>query len=146
MKQHNDPSAKPYFRCLSCPCFRKSCVGIPTRDMDMQHWCEYVRDVMDAFHLSNAYVAEKADTSVKTIERIRACIIDQDIMRGTSRRIELVVFGPVTRHICDIDIEEAKAAEKVAALQAEIAALKEDVAYWRKENDRKAKIIDKYLD
>jgi hypothetical protein len=34
---------------------------------------------------------------------------------------------------------DSSAAEKIAALQ-------EEVAYWRKENDRKAKIIDKYLD
>ena len=30
--------------------------------------------------------------------------------------------------------------------QLVIAALQEEVAYWKKENDRKAKIIDKYLD
>jgi hypothetical protein len=33
-----------------------------------------------------------------------------------------------------------------ATAAEQIAALKEEVAYWRKENDRKAKIIDKYLD
>lgn len=146
MKQRTDPSSKPYFRCLSCPRFRKSCVGLPTRDMDIKDWCEYVRDAMDIAHLTIDYVAEKADVSKKTIERIRAISADQDIRRATARRIEIVVFGPVGRHICDIDIEEGSASGKLAALEAEIAALKEDVAYWRKENDRKARIIDKYLD
>jgi hypothetical protein len=112
---------------------------MPTRDMDMKTFCEYVRDVMDFFHLSNAYVAEKAETSVKTIERIRACNIDQDIMRGTSRRIEIVVFGSVGEHSCYLDHDPTAATERINRLLAEIE-------YWKKENDRKAKIIDKYLD
>ena len=139
MKQRQDPSTKPYFKCLYCPRFRKLCGGLPTRDMDMKNFCEYVRDVMDFFHLSNAYVAEKADTSVKTIERIRALNIDQDIMRGTSRRIEIVVFGPVGEHACYLDHDPTAATERINRLLMEIE-------YWRKENDRKAKIIDKYLD
>ena len=69
---------------------------------------------------------------------IRAVRIDQDIMRATARRIEQVVLGPATNHICDMDFDST-AAEKIVSLEAE-------VAYWRKENDRKAKIIDKYLD
>ena len=113
--------------------------------MDIKHWCEYIRDTMDYFHLSNAYVTEKAESSLKTTERIRACSIEQDILRGTARRYELAVFGTATRLICEMDFD-VTAAEKIAALQAEITALREDVAHWRKENDRKDKIIDKFLD
>jgi ribosomal protein L18 len=107
--------------------------------MDIKNWCEYVRDVMDYYHLSNAYVAEKAEASVKTIERIRAVSIDQDIMRGTARRIELVVFGSASNLTCQLDHDPTAATELIAQLRTE-------VEYWRKENDRKAKIIDKYLD
>lgn len=146
MKAIHDPSTKPYYRCLSCPRFRHTCAGLPTRDMTLQEWCECVCIVMDVFHLSCAYVAKEADVSTKTMERIKAGKCDQDIMRATFRRIEIVVFGSATNHICCLDFEESNASEKIAALQAEIAALQEDVAYWRKENDRKAKIIDKYLD
>lgn len=138
MRKTYDASAKPYYRCLSCPRFRILCGGRPTRDMDYKNWCEYMRDVMDVYHLTIAYVAEKADVSPKRIELIRAIKEDQDIMRSTARRIEQVVIGPATNQICDMDFD-ASAAEKIAALQ-------EEVAYWRKENDRKAKIIDKYLD
>lgn len=106
--------------------------------MDTIQWCEYLRDTMDFFRLSNAYVTEKAESSLKTTERIRACSIDQDILRGTARRYELAVFGTSTRLVCEMDFD-VTAAEKIAALQ-------EEVAYWRKENERKAKIIDKYLD
>jgi hypothetical protein len=92
---------------------------------------------MDVYHLTISYVAEKAEVSTKRIELIRAAREDQDIMRATARRIEQVVLGPATNHICDMDFD-ASATEKIAALQ-------EEVAYWRNESDRKAKIIDKLL-
>ena len=138
MKQRQDPSTKPYFRCLSCPRFRKSCGGIPTRGMDLQNWCEYMRDVKDLAHLTNAYIAKEAEVSIKTIERIMAINIEQDIMRATARRIELVVIGPVCDHTCYLDHDSAATKERIDRLLAEIE-------YWRKENERKAKIIDKYL-
>lgn len=138
MKPRQDPSTKPYYRCLSCPRFRKLCGGRPTRDYDLQTWCEYMRDVKELARLTNAYVAKEAEVSVKTIERIMAINIEQDIMRATARRIELVVIGPVGDHTCYLDHDSAAAKEKIDRLTAE-------VEYWRKENDRKAKIIDKYI-
>ena len=137
MKQKQDTSTKPYHKCLSCARFRKVCGGIPTRGMNLQEWCEYMRDVKELAHLTNAYIADAADVSLKTIERIMAINIEHDIMRATARRIELVVIGQVGEHICHIN-SDSTAADRIAELLAE-------VAYWRKENDRKAKIIDKYL-
>lgn len=139
MKTRQDPSTKPYYRCLSCARFRKSCGGRPTRDMDLQNWCEYMRDVKELARLTNAYIAKEADVSIKTIERIMAINIEQDIMRATARRIELVVIGPVGDHTCYLDYSDDTAAERIKRLLAENE-------YLRKENDRKAKIIDKYLD
>ena len=139
MKPLHDPSTKPYYRCLSCPRFRKNCGGRPTRDYDLQSWCEYMRDVKELAHLTNAYIAKESDVSLKTIERIMSINIEQDIMRATARRIELVVIGPVGDHTCYMDYGSDTAAERINRLLAEIE-------YWRKENDRKAKIIDKYLD
>ena len=139
MKESHDSSTKPYYRCLSCPRFRKSCGGRPTRDYDLKTWCEYMRDVKEVAHLTNAHIAKEADVSIKTIERIMSINIDQDIMRATARRIELVVIGPVGDHTCYLDYDDDTAAERIKRLLME-------VEYWRKENDRKAKIIDKYLD
>ena len=139
MKTRPDPSTKPYYRCLTCTRFRKNCGGRPTRDYDLQGWCEYICDVMDAFHLTIAYVAKEAEVSTKTVERIRSINCEQDMMRGTARRVEQVVLGPVGNHTCYLDYSEDTAMERINRLMAE-------VEYWRKENDRKAKIIDKYLD
>ena len=139
MKARPDPSSKPYFRCLLCTKFRKVCGGIPTRGMDLQNWCEYMRDVKESVHLTNAYIAEEAEVSIKTIERIMAINCEQDIMRATARRIEMVVIGAVGKHICALDHDECAEAEKISKLL-------EELEFWKKENDRKAKIIDKLLE
>ena len=138
MKVRQDPSSKPYYKCLSCQRFRNVCGGIPTRGMDLQNWCEYMRDVKELAHLTNAYIAKEAEVSIKTIERIMAINIEQDIMRSTARRIELVVIGQVGEHICYINSDSASS-EKIDELLAAVSHL-------RKENERKAKIIDKYLE
>ena len=138
MKTRQDPTTKPYYRCLSCARFRKSCGGIPTRDMDLQNWCEYMRDVKELARLTNAYISKEAEVSIKTIERIMAINIEQDIMRATARRIERVVIGPVGDHACYLDYSDDTAAERINRLLQEIE-------YWRTENERKAKIIDKYI-
>ena len=138
MKPKTDPSTKPYYRCLSCANFRKTCGGRPTRDMDLKNWCEYIRDVMDRFSLTIAYVSEKADVSQKRIELIRAVREDQDIMRATARRIEQVVLGQATNHLCDLDFDAANAT-------ATIAALREELAKTEKDRDRLAKIIDRFI-
>ena len=139
MKTMRDPSTKPYYKCLNCQRFRKICGGIPTRDMPLQEWCEYICDVMYMFHLTNAQVAKGADVSLKTMEKISAINCEQDIMRGTARRVEQFVLGPVGNHTCYIDYCDDTATERINRLLQEIE-------FWRKENERKAKIIDKYLD
>ena len=152
MKARHDISTKPYYRCFTCPRFRNTCGGRPTRDMDLREWCEYMRDIRDYFGLSNAYITEKAESSSGTTERIMAISTDKDIMRSTARRYEQAEIGPVGEFTCyldhDNDAEDQIAALKAenAALKAENAALREELARERKENDRKAKIIDKYLE
>ena len=107
--------------------------------MDLETWCEYMRDVKEVAHLTNAYISKESDVSIKTIERIMALNFEQDILRSTARRIELAVIGPVGKHICDLDYDDSEASEKIASLIAQVEHL-------RKENARYAKFIDKYLD
>ena len=139
MKTKHDPTTKKYYKCFACPEFRKSCGGMPTREMDLKSWCEYIRDVMDLAHLTNAFVAKEADVSAKTMDRISAANDEQDIMRSTARRVEMVVLGGVGNPTCRFD-------NGGTASMEEVQQLREEVAYWRRENDRKAKIIDRYLD
>ena len=139
MKTRQDPTTKPYYRCLSCAKFRKACGGIPTRDLDLQSWCEYMRDVKEIAHLTNAYIAKEADVSIKTIERIMAVNFEQDILRATARRIERVVIGPVAKYFCDLDYDGSAATDRINALLVQVEHL-------RKENERYAKMIDKYLE
>ena len=134
MKKRRDLSTKPYYKCLICPDFRTECGGLPTRDMTMQEWCEMVRDVIDYYDLDMEDVAKKSDNSLKTIERIHALIIDKDMLRGTTRRVEIAVFGHAGNHKCFDKTAEGK-----------IAALNEVIAALTKERDRYAKIIDKYI-
>ena len=138
MKTKHDITSKPYFRCFNCPRFRNTCGGRPTRDMDLKEWCEYIRDIKDFFHIPTAYITEKAEASAKTTERIMAINTDQDIMRATARRYERAVIGPVGEFTCYSDRDHT-AADQIAALNAELEAVKKD-------RDRLAKIIDKYLD
>lgn len=139
MKQRQDPATKPYYKCLSCPRFRKTCGGIPTRDMDLKEWCEYMRDVKDLARITNAYIAKEADVSSKTIEKIMAINTEQDIMRATARRVERVVIGPVGEHFCYQDYRDDTSQEQIKQLMAE-------VEFWKKAHDRNARIIDRFLD
>ena len=139
MKARPDPIDKPYYKCLICPRFRKLCGGIPTRDMTLPEWCEYISDVMYYYHLTNASVAQGADVSLATMEKISSGNCKQDFMRGTTRSVEQFVLGPVGDHTCYRDCSDETAQERINRLLQEIE-------YWKKENDRKAKIIDKYLD
>ena len=97
-----------------------------------------MRDVKELAHLTNAYIAEESDISIKTIERIMAINCDQDIRRATARRIEQVVIGPVAKYFCDLDYDGSAAAEQIASLLAENEKLRQDIA-------RYTKIIDKYI-
>ena len=128
MKTRQDPSTKPYYRCLVCPRFRKICGGRPTRDMDLLNWCEYICDIMDSAHMTIAYVAEKADVSIKTIERIRSLNTDQDIMRETARRIEDAIIGSSNQYPCILAFEES-APENTQKLNDALRDLEQALAH-----------------
>ena len=139
MKQLQHLTEKPYYRCIICPDFRNLCGGMPTRGLDIKEWCELIRDVMDFFHLSCAYVSQESGASQRTVERVHAVKIDQDIMRSVGRQIEIVVLGHATRLLCKMDHD----ADATATL---IEQLRKENEHLRKENERYAKFIDKYLD
>ena len=98
-----------------------------------------MRDVKEIAHLTNAYIAKEADVSIKKIENIMALNCEHDILRATSRKIEQVVIGPVSKYFCDLDYDDSAATDRINALLVQIEHL-------RNENERYAKFIDKYLE
>ena len=115
MKKVLDYADKPYYRCLVCSHFSEKRCGIPISRLTLEDWCICIRFVKDAKRLTNAYVAEKADVSIKTIEKIVALNCDQDIRRDTARRIEDAVFGDPFGIVCYLDMTNSvpEASEKL---------------------------------
>ena len=106
MKSKPDYSTKPYNRCLSCPHRKLRCDGPRTSAMELKRWCEFMRDMKEVNGLTNAEIAEKSGVSIKTIERLMAQNIDQDIMRETARRIENAIIGSSNQYPCYLAFEE----------------------------------------
>lgn len=167
MKRTSDFSSKPYNRCLSCPHRKVRCDGPRTAGLELARWCEYMRDMKEVNGLTNAYIAEEAGVSIKTIEKIMAMNTDQDIMRETARRIENAIIGSTSKYPCYLAFEEEnkpdghkinalymeevqtirqEAKERVEQCQVQIERLRQEIDYLRLENDRKARIIDRFLD
>lgn len=107
MKQKKDFAEKPYNRCLSCHHRKVRCDGPRTSGLPLERWWEYMRDLKDINDLSNAYIAEEAELSVKTIEKVLGPNPPaQDIMRDTARRIENAIIGSTSKYPCFLAFEE----------------------------------------
>lgn len=106
MKMRTNVSDKPYNRCLSCPHRQSRCDGPRTSAMSLERWCEFMRDMKELNGLTNSYIAEKADVSIKTIERLMAQRCEQDILRDTARRIEDAIIGSSNQYPCYLAFEE----------------------------------------
>ena len=198
MKKILDVTNKPYNKCFACQHLKTPrCNGPRTASMELARWCEYMRDLRDLFGLTNEYIAEKADVSLKTINKIMSCKADQDIYRDTARRIENVILGENGGAACYLAFEEEhlpknqqlstallelervlkdndeyrvaldnihnsynaelaitrdESQRKIQFLLAQIESMRKDMdlmrrdmEYLRNENDRKSRIIDKYL-
>ena len=65
-----------------------------------------MRDMKELNGLTNAYIAEEAGISVKTVERLMALNTDQDIYRDTARRIENAIIGSTNTYPCYLAFEE----------------------------------------
>lgn len=189
MKKKYDSANKPYNRCLSCPHRKVSCDGPRTSGLTLERWCEYMRDMKEVNGLTNAEIAEKSGVSVKTIERLMAQNVEQDIMRETARLLENVIIGSTSQYPCYLAFEEehraddkmhdamreleralddnkeyrtaldnihaaykaelelvrSDAQQKIAFLLEQITKLRADNDNLWAENNRKAKIVELYI-
>ena len=107
MKKVLDFADKPYYKCLVCSHFSEKRCGIPLSRLPLEDWCICIRVVKESKHLTNAYVAEKADVSIKKKKKIVALNCDQDIRRDTARRIEDAVFGDPCDIVCYLEMADS---------------------------------------
>lgn len=125
MKRILELEGKPYYRCLTCPYFPENRCNIPFSQMSLMDWSICMRYGKEANHLTNAYVSEKSDVSIKTVEKIFALTCDQDIRRETARRMEIAIFGEPGDFVCcresENNVPEASEQLKAAMLDLERA-------------------------
>lgn len=139
MKTPPPVTEKPYNACLSC-LHRKQgrCDGPRTSGMKLLRWCEFMKALKDISGLTNAEVAERADVSIKTIERIMGQRCDQDIYRDTARRIEEVLFGCSNQYPCYLAFEESVPKADPTAVNEALRELERALA----DNDGYKRIIE----
>lgn len=137
MKKKSAFGEKPYNRCLSCQHRKVRCDGPRTSGLELKRWCEYMRDMKEINGLTNLEIAEAADVSVKTVERLMALNADKDILRDTARRIENVIIGSTSTYPCYLAFEEENLpdAQKMSDAMRELERVLNDNEDYRKALD-----------
>lgn len=123
MKNRLNLTNEPYIACINCTIRRsKKCKGLRTSDLPLLEWCKLIRAVKEFEGYTNQEVADGADVSIKTIERIVALNCDQDIRRETARRIETFVLGDSSSFPCFLAFQEnaPEVSEKMSAALREL--------------------------
>ena len=146
-------------KCITCNKIGESCVPnlwlLPFPELIK--WC-----VKRQKHLgwSNKKLADNSNTPVGTINRLEAG--DTDCYYSTIRNIAITLIGGTTdefscTELVEKELRQLEQFEQLAArvssvekeneeLRLRLEECREMNAFLRKENDRKAKIIDKYLE
>lgn len=137
MKKKSTFGEKPYNRCLSCQHRKVRCDGPRTSGLELARWCEYMRDMKEINGLTNQEIADAADVSVKTVERLMALNADKDILRDTARRIENVIIGSTNTYPCYLAFEEENLpdAQKMSDAMRELERVLNDNEDYRKALD-----------
>lgn len=98
---------EPFYACLTCSHrAAKRCNGPRTSSMPQLEWCKFLRAMKEANGLTNKEIEQRSKVSLKTIEKVMALNIDQDIMRDTARRLEDAILGTSTGYPCYLAFEE----------------------------------------
>lgn len=139
-------------KCIKCDRIGIDCVPnlILLPFPDLIQWCDKKQK-----HLgwSNQTLADKSKVPVGTINRIKAG--EEDCKYSTMRSILIALIGGTTDEFsCTARVEQLEQqAARLSSVEKENEELKQRLeecrelnAFLKKENDRKAKIIDKYMD
>lgn len=116
MKKFLNLEGKPYTKCLNCQQRTEKQCGPRTSSMPLLAWCEYMRAMKEANHLTNLEIEKRSGVSIKTIEKLMALNCDQDIMRDTARRIEEAIMGSPAQFPCYLEFASnaPEASEKLS--------------------------------
>ena len=146
-------------KCIKCNRIGESCVPnlmlLPFSDL--MQWCSKRQKYLD---WTNQILADRSKVPAGTISRIKAG--EEDCKYSTMRNILIALIGGTTNEFaCTEQVEKGlrqleqfeQQAAKLSSIEKENEELKcrleecrELNAFLKKENERKAKIIDKYLD
>lgn len=146
-------------KCIKCNRMGESCVPnlmlLPFSDL--MQWCSKRQKYLD---WTNQTLADRSKVPVGTISRIKAG--EEDCKYSTIRNILITLIGGTTDEFaCTEQVEKElqqigkleRQSAKMSYVEKENEELKLRIeeyrelnAFLKKENDRKAKIIDKYLD
>lgn len=136
MKNQTDNKTKPYNRCISCEHRGVHCDGPRTAGLSLQRWKEYMRDLKEILGITNAFIAERAELPVKTVEKALSPASDQDVMRETARRIENAIFGLTSQYPCYAAYEEeVRPAKKMQDAMLELERVLKDNGEYKKALD-----------
>ena len=144
-------------KCIKCTRIGESCVPnlmlLPFADL--MQWCSQRQKYLG---WTNQALADRSKVPLGTISRIKAGDY-MDCKYSTIKSILIALIGGTTDEFpCTEQVEKelqqleqleqqaAKLIEVENRYQEQIERLRKEVDYLRIENDRKAKIIDKWLD
>lgn len=147
-------------KCIKCPRIGESCVPnlILLPFADLMQWCSQRQKYLG---WTNQDLADKSKVPAGTIGRIK-CGDYMDCKYSTIKSMIIALIGGTTDEFsCTAQVEkELKQLEQMEHLASKLSSVEKEcdelklhleeyreiISFLKKENDRKAKIIDKYLD
>lgn len=132
-------------KCITCNRIGESCVPnlMLLSFPDLIKWCDKRQK---SIGWTNQELAYRSTVPIGTINRIKAGEY-QDCKYSTIRSILITLIGGTTDEFsCTEQVEkELRNMEELEQQAEKLSVALAEIEYWKKENDRKAKIIDKYL-
>ena len=138
---------KPYNMCLNCMHIGKRCDGPNFLAMDVERWCEWCRLRKEYLGWSNAYIAEHAEVSKISVDRIMSSNV-KDLRISTMQAVtKILVNGSWGQYPCAMAATGANSddATQCAKLREEIAMLKmqhkDEIENIKSEADKKIQFL-----